>query len=77
MGHGSAVKTVAWQLRLQNLPEMVGLWFSVEGCCPAYRSQRNGKTQQEGSEHEANPIGFSEGSPDPSYRCEEDCQRDV
>lgn len=39
----------------------------VEGGRTAYRFQRCGRTQQEGSVHEANLVGFGEGSPDPSY----------
>jgi hypothetical protein len=43
----------------------------------AYRSQRFGRVQQECSECEVSPVGFGEGSSDPSYCWEEDCQGDV
>jgi hypothetical protein len=47
-----------------------------EGGCTAYKSQRSGITQQEGSVSEANPVGFIEGSANPSYCQEVYCQRD-
>jgi hypothetical protein len=70
---------IPWKLRLQNLLEMADIWYLGKKVVtlpidPKDLAEHNKKAV---SECEANPIGFNEGSPNPSYHRERDHQRDV
>jgi hypothetical protein len=68
---GEGLQLCAMEIKIAKPPRNGILMVPCgEGVCTAYRSQRSGRTQQEGYKHEVNHVGIGEGSLNPSYHWE-------